>query len=92
MYEQQTRLESLLERIVDMTSGVLLAYLAWMFLVPVIWPQYDPPAGEGLALTLLFTAISFFRGLFWRRFFANGIHRVIHQMVIKRYGLEKAGS
>ena len=84
---KQTRLESVLERIVDMSTGIFLAYLAWMYLVPLIWPKYNPPAGESMALTLLFTAISFFRGYFWRRFFENGVHKGIHRLVRKWRGL-----
>lgn len=89
MRAKQTRLESILERCVDMVTGVLLAYFAWLWIVPLIWPQYNPPAGESMGLTLFFTAISFFRGFFWRRFFENGVHKLIHKMVRKARGPEE---
>jgi hypothetical protein len=75
---EQTKLESLLEKTMDMASGFIVAALAWKFLLaPAIIHGYID-VNSPLIITAIFTLISFWRGYFWRRFFENRLHKRIH--------------
>lgn len=84
--QKQSRIESALEQVVNLTSGVILAYLAWLYIIPAIWPAHASPPGEAFGITIFFTVISLFRGYFWRRFFENGVHRGIRSLVRGLFG------
>lgn len=77
----QSRLESAVEQGVNTISGFVLAWLAWQFLIPVLVPGIQPSSGQSWTIIIVFTVISIVRGYFWRRFFENGIHRLIHCML-----------
>ena len=49
-----------------------------MFLVAPVF-GIPAPVGQAFAITALFTITSVARSYFWRRFFANSIHKRIHQ-------------
>jgi len=85
----QSRLESFLERMVDMATGVFMAYFTYRYLVPLVYPEYTPPPGPALGIVFIFTIQSVVRGYFWRRFFNNRVHLAIHQALSNRYGLGK---
>lgn len=72
----QTRIESVIEKTVDMLTGIVLAWLAYKYYVFPRVTELTP-----MQVVLIFTFISFFRGLAWRRFFNRGLHKVVHQMV-----------
>lgn len=76
----QTRLESIIERIADMSTGIFLSWLMYKY---YIYPNVH--LITPIQVVLIFTAISFFRGLAWRRFFNRGLHKVVHQFVTKFY-------
>ena len=65
----------------DIGSGFIIALLAWMLIVPLIYPELKTPATTGGGVTLIFTVISTTRKYFWRRFFANGFHLVVHALI-----------
>ena len=79
----QTKLESLLERAVDLTSGMIIAWCTMQYIVVPLW-GLSLSASDNVGVTLLFTAISFVRGYIWRRFFNAGIHKQIHKFLMRR--------
>jgi hypothetical protein len=73
---KQSKIESVIERTADMVSGMILAWLTWVY---VVFPNLDYL--HSTAVVGIFTAISFVRGYFWRRFFNAELHRVVHRWV-----------
>jgi len=72
----QSRVESIIERLADMTTGFLISWTVYeMYVFPSV------PAISGFWVTAMFTAISLVRGYLWRRFFNNGLHKVVHKYV-----------
>ena len=78
----QSRLESAIETFINVGTGFLLSWAVWVFIAA---PLFGIPthAGQALALTALFTITSVLRSYFWRRFFANSIHKRIHRCLTK---------
>lgn len=74
----QTRLESALERSTDMTSAFLISWTVYEF---VIFPNVD--SFSSFEVTAIFTIISLVRGYFWRRFFNNELHKLVHRTITK---------
>jgi len=71
----QTKWESFIEAKVDTIIGFIVSMAAWMFVVPLVWPEMAPYTGAGHAIgvTLLFTGLSMARKYLTRRLF-NFIH------------------
>lgn len=65
----QSRIESAIEASANIGSGFIIAWAAWVFIVPLIWPELATPASQGFWITVLFTFISFTRSYVWRRIF-----------------------
>ena len=78
---QQTKLVSLIEVCVNVATGFILAWLVWLYLIPVFWPHHSSSAGEGFWITSLFTVVSVLRGYVWRRFFNAGFHHLVVNQV-----------
>lgn len=77
---QQSKLESLIESVINQLSGVLISLLWWsVVIVPVF--NFDVNFSSNVLITLSFTTISVIRSYLWRRFFNAGLHRIIR----KRY-------
>lgn len=76
----QSRTESAIETAINVGTGFLLSWGVWMW---VVAPVFDipAPASQALAITAIFTVTSVLRSYFWRRFFANSIHRRIHKWI-----------
>ena len=72
----QTKLESILEVLINVSTGFIVAMLVWKFVIPVFWPRMAGPMWENFFITALFTISSVGRGYLWRRFF-NGKWYVI---------------
>ena len=74
-------MESVIEQTCNMGSGFILAALVWAFgVAPMMregWITIDNP----IIITVIFTLVSFVRGLFWRRFF-NGIGGRLYERFI----------
>ena len=76
---KQTKLESIIERTVDIATGFIISVLLYKHVILTSeWLWRSP-----ILVTTLFTVISFCRGYMWRRFFNAGLHRVVHQIVGK---------
>jgi len=81
----QTKLESLLEQILNVGSGFIIAFAVWGYIVrPLIHAGYLS-IEHTLIITIIFTFISVVRGFIWRRFFNAGIHKWVHSMVKKTF-------
>ena len=74
----QSRWESVIERIADMATGILFSWIVYKYFIFPDVLRFTP-----LQVVLIFTAISFFRGLAWRRFFNRGLHKVVHKYLTK---------
>lgn len=73
---KQTKLESLVEAVINTTSGVVLAMCLMSFVVVPLW-GFETSFADNLTITLMFTASSIIRSFLWRRFFNAGLHKVI---------------
>lgn len=73
--------ESLLETTINIASGFIVSYLAWVFLVPIFWPEHASSHATAFGITVLFTVTSFLRSLIWRRFFNAELHKAVHKLV-----------
>lgn len=77
---KQTKIESLIERTVDISIGFIISVLVYKYIIlSSEWLWQSP-----VLVTLLFTVISFARGYTTRRFFNAGLHKVVHR-VVSRY-------
>lgn len=83
---EQTKLESAIESTVNIATGFVVAYLVWMFIVPVLWPQHASSHSTAIGITFLFSTISWVRSYVWRRVFENQIHKKVHRYVYRFYG------
>lgn len=79
----QSKLESKIEVTANYVSGFLLAWFTWTLLRegPMEWGWLTTE--NGFAITCVFTVVSVTRSYYWRRFFAVGLHRVVHEFVRK---------
>lgn len=73
---RQTRLVSLIESLVNVTSGFIISLVLWQFVLAPYF-GYEVTLKTNLQLTSAFTIISVARGYLWRRFFANELHRAL---------------
>ena len=64
----QTRLNSLIEQLLNIGSGFLVSLGVWEFAVKPIW-EIQTNFTENLQITFLFTVVSIARSYTWRRFF-----------------------
>ena len=78
----QSRLVSLIEQILNVFSGYVLAFIIWVcIIIPVF--NIETTIGESMLINLVFTVISVFRGYLWRRLFINHLDRVLHNIISK---------
>lgn len=77
---KQTKLESLLESLVNTASGFVVSLLVWSWIVVPVW-KIPVSMGQNLAITALFTVVSVIRSYIWRRFFNAAIHKHLHRML-----------
>lgn len=77
----QSRLVSAVEVGLNVMSGIILAMLVWKFIIPWYFPRMAGTVTENLLITGTFTVVSIFRGYFWRRFFENGINRIVARWI-----------
>jgi len=74
----QTRTESLIETLLNIGSGFVIAYSLMQFVVTPLF-ELHTQASDNFTITVLFTAVSITRSYLWRRFFAQGLHRALRQ-------------
>ena len=78
---EQTKLESLIESILNQFSGIIVAFLTWVYLVSPLFNIPYQGFWRNLGITLIFTSISILRGFLWRRVFNAGLHKTVHGFV-----------
>jgi len=81
MMTQQTRIESAIETSVDMVVGFVVSWMVLLWIVPIGWPDYDPKVGAAFGITVVFTVTSWIRRYITRRFFARGLHVLVHNFI-----------
>jgi len=64
----QGKLESLVEQLLNVGSGFVVALIVWTYMVTPIW-DIEVTMLDNLAITGLFTVVSVVRGYVWRRMF-----------------------
>ena len=81
----QSKKESLIEKLIDIGSGFIIALILQyvIFHICTKYPQLlqDYKSLSTLVVTVIFTITSFTRSYFWRRFFNNGVHKIVHSWV-----------
>jgi len=78
----QSKLESFAESVADIAIGFVLSVIVWMYIVaPIVGVESN--AGQAFWVTCIFTVSSLARRYFTRRFFANSIHKKVHQWANK---------
>ena len=80
----QTRLESLLEAIINTVIGFVLALGTWQFIVAPLM-GYVVTMKDNLLITGIFTVVSVSRGYVLRRFFNAGLHKAIKLITRRVY-------
>lgn len=78
---KDSRMISFIEVLVNVCSGFALAMLIWQFVIPFAYPHLEPTLGENFKMTAVFTFASIARGYLWRRFFANGFHQTLIEVI-----------
>ena len=78
---KQTKVESAIERTVDLTTGFILSVLIYEYVIL----RNDWLFENAILVTTIFTIVSFVRGYLWRRFFNAELHRVVHNIVRRFY-------
>ena len=79
----QTKLESLIEGILNQFSGMIISFGTWVWIVaPVFGIPYQGFVAN-LGIVCVFTTVSIIRGYVWRRFFNKGLHKKVHSYVMR---------
>lgn len=82
----QTRIQSLIETVINTAIGFVVSYLAW----PVAAAMFDMnySAGQHVGITVFFTTISVARGYVIRRWFNARLHRTAGRLAnrLKSHG------
>lgn len=71
----QTKLESLFEKLCSVASGFVMALAIWEYVIRPLVHSGVLSVDNSLTITLIFTVVSIIRGYFWRRFFNAGLHK-----------------
>lgn len=79
-HQQQSSLESGIETVVNIGSGMILAWCTTQF---ILAPLFNIPLSghDNTILTIALTVVSVCRSYLWRRFFARGLHLVVAKLV-----------
>lgn len=70
----QSKLDSLIEQLLNIGSGFVLSLCVWEFVVKPIW-SIETSFVENLQITVLFTVVSLARSYAWRRAFNHFSHK-----------------
>jgi len=80
---EQSRIESFLEVCTNIGSGMIISYFLWKFVLIDAIERGYLQLTDSFTITLIFTIVSVIRSYFWRRFFANRMHKIIHNFFIR---------
>ena len=75
---KQSRLGSVIEAVLNVGSGFVIALILWQFVVSPLW-SYEVTMLDNLGLTSIFTVVSVARSYVWRRVFERRIRRGIQR-------------
>ena len=78
---QQTKLESLLEVLINVAIGWIIALITQLIVFPLYGIQIT--MSDQLGISVVFTVVSIIRGYVIRRWFNAGIHRMVGNIVKK---------
>jgi len=76
---EQSKLESKIETILNIFSGFFISVFMWAMIVAPLIKLNVLSIDNTYIITGIFTVTSLLRSYFWRRFFATGIHIVVHK-------------
>jgi len=76
----QTRLESLVEACINTGIGFIVAMSVTQFILIPLW-DLDWGVKDNFLVTLIFTAAGITRSYLIRRFFNNGLHKLVHRIL-----------
>lgn len=80
---EQTKLESAIEQMVNVGSGMVIAFAVMeLILAPVLGIGITPL--QNVWTTIVLTVVSVLRGYAWRRFFARRLYKNVHNWLINR--------
>lgn len=79
---QQTKLESLLEVLINVALGWVIALITQVIVFPLYGIQIT--FSDQLGISVIFTMVSIIRGYAIRRWFNAGIHKMVSHLV-KRF-------
>lgn len=82
---EQSKVESGIEVVVDVGSGLLVSWVMQMYFIPLIYPSYQLTGRESLFIVIMFTVLSVLRKFYWRRFFARGFHLIVHKYITRLF-------
>ncbi len=82
---KQTRAISLIEAVVNITSGLLISAVVWMTIGPMF--GYYVTWSIAIGFSSVFTIVSIIRSYLWRRWFENRLNGWLHK---KLYGDDDA--
>lgn len=80
---EQTALESKIETVLNISSGFVISYGMWLFVVNPLIEHGYLTINDAFSITMIFTVTSVIRSYYWRRFFAKGLHRIVHRWISK---------
>jgi len=72
--DKQSRIVSAVESTLNISTGFLVSWFVWSYIVPISSPSLTLPASQNVLIVCLFTVSSWLRSYGWRRFFAAGLH------------------
>ena len=77
---RQSRIESIIEQITNVGSGMIIAYCVMQF---ILIPAFDInlSATENIKVTVILTFVSVIRGYMWRRFFDVKLYKTCAEKI-----------
>jgi hypothetical protein len=82
MSDKQTRTISMIEQVLNVSTGYLLAFIVWSVIIIPLF-KIEASIGESMLINLIFTVISVLRGYVWRRLFVNYLDKLIQNAIYK---------
>lgn len=76
----QSHLESLVEIVLNISSGFILSLLIWIYIVSPLW-GFHTNYWDNLGIVTIFTVSAILRSYFWRRLFNTGVKRRLHKFI-----------
>ena len=81
----QTKVESFIEATANQGSGFIISMLVWGFVIAPLLASGILTLADNFIIMLVFFTISFIRSYLWRRFFNAGLHKAVHNFMVRRW-------